>query len=71
MTEDRRSDLFKLDMANMMTALKMFNQKGLLSHVEHFRLWQRLLRAETQNDLSALCREVSDLVDKRKRGVGK
>ncbi len=64
MTENKKTVRFRLGMANMIATLKILNENGLLSHAEHFDLWRKLLKIETQKELDGFCRAVRDLVKK-------
>ena len=51
----------------MISALKFFSQRGVISYAEHFDLWTRLLRIKTNEEMNEFVEEVQGLIDKKKR----
>ena len=69
MVKNKQTTWFQLRISNMIAMLKFFNERGVISHGQHFDLWTRLLRIETNADLDKFLEEVRGLVNKKKPSV--
>ena len=70
MVDNQKTEWFQLKVSNMIAMLKFFGLRGVISYPEHFKLWTRLLRIETNEELDKFVAEVRELVEKKKSEWG-